>query len=71
MPVAFSVESNHCVVPADESDSQCTATQHVTYLFVWVQCAAAFPYIISHHKGELACKGCTLILITFVKLVGH
>ena len=26
---------------------------------------------ISHHKGELACKGCTLILRTFVKLVGH
>ena len=69
--VPLSVECHHRVVSADESDSQRSAAQYVAHLLVRVQVRTAFPYIIPHHERELACKSCTLVLITFVKLVCH
>ena len=71
MAVTLSVESHHRVVSADKSDTQRTAAQCITHLFIRVQLTAAFPHIISHHERELTCQGRTLILITFVKLVGY
>ena len=71
MAVTLSVESHHRVVSADKSDTQRTAAQCITHLFIRVQLTAAFPHIISHHERELTCQGRTLILITLVKLIGY
>ena len=69
--VSLSIESHHGIVSAQEADTQRTTAQHVAYLFVRVQGSSSFPYIISHHEGELACQGCTLILISLVELFGY
>ena len=54
MGVSFSVDSDHCVMSADETYAQRSGIYNASYLFVRFEGSASFPYIVAHHERELA-----------------